>query len=308
MTLYFNTYKKDNTLTRVFVGAVGVLNVFKSIMCGATLWTRSVDKFGDWNGITHGYWEQRTQVLMSEIIAFAVHGYFILRVFRLTKKNYYLLVWLTICAFMGLGGGIAFTFMIYAPTDGTHIIRFGAAMTTMLVGMLSCDTSITIAMFFALANSKTGFNGSDSLVNRLIRLTWMCAVPPTICAVLNLAFYQAVTSNDTFVAFNIVLSYLASISMMYTVNSRKATMSGIINSSGQELSDTRARAWSLGPNKKDGTHIELGNRTQTNNVRVQVNTATHTFTDPSDVPGDVIKVHDEQDSTMNSWDKGKGEF
>ncbi|KAJ7915332.1 hypothetical protein B0H13DRAFT_1872146 [Mycena leptocephala] len=63
-TFYFNTYANDSNVTRGFIGAVTIMNIFKSVMCGSTLWVRSVDRFGDWNAITHGYWPQRTQVLV----------------------------------------------------------------------------------------------------------------------------------------------------------------------------------------------------------------------------------------------------
>lgn len=71
-TFYFNTYANDSNATRGFIGAVTIMNMwvdilpatfpfvtemsfsFKSVMCGSTLWVRSVDRFGDWNAITHG--------------------------------------------------------------------------------------------------------------------------------------------------------------------------------------------------------------------------------------------------------------
>ncbi|KAJ7441098.1 hypothetical protein FB451DRAFT_1441524 [Mycena latifolia] len=285
-SFYFSTYKNDSGLTRVFISLVAVLNVFKSVMCGSTLWVRSVDKFGDWNGITHGYWPQRTQVLVSELICFTVHIYFILRVFRLTKRNWYLLAFLSCCASLGISGGILFTKLIYQPTDGTHVIRFGTAMIIMLVGLLSCDVTITGTMFFCLLKSKTGFNSTDSLINRIVRLTWMTAFPPTLCAVLNLAFYIAVPNSDTFVAFNIVLSYLSSISMMYTINSRKITQSGIINgSSGNTTSRTNVFTWSGARNRAPvGEEIALGTRSD---ARIRVQTDVHTTIDPRDVTIDI---------------------
>ncbi|KAJ7479152.1 hypothetical protein FB451DRAFT_1172263 [Mycena latifolia] len=298
-TFYFSTYKNDSGFTRGFITLVAVMNIFKSVMCGSTLWVRSVDKFGDWNGITHGYWPQRTQVLVSELICFTVHIYFILRVFRLTKRNWYLLAFLSCCASLGISGGILFTKLIYQPTDGTHVIRFGTAMIIMLVGLLSCDVTITgtsttirvlwriysqisFLVFFCLLKSKTGFNSTDSLINRIVRLTWMTAFPPTLCAVLNLAFYIAVPGSDTFVAFNIVLSYLSSISMMYTINCRKVTQSGIVNgSSGNTTSRTNVFTWSGARNRAPvGDEIALGTRSE---ARIRVQTELHTSIDPRDV-------------------------
>jgi hypothetical protein len=55
-------------------------------------------------------------------------------------------------------------------------------------------------MFVCLLKSKTGFYSTDSLINRIVRLTWMSAFPPTLCAVLNLAFYISVKDSDTFVS------------------------------------------------------------------------------------------------------------
>ncbi|KAJ7915340.1 hypothetical protein B0H13DRAFT_2324436 [Mycena leptocephala] len=229
-----------------------------------------------------------------------------MRVFRLTKRNWFLLAFLSASASLGIAGGVTFTDLIYKPTDGTHVIRFDTAMTIMLVGLLLCDTTITGTMFVCLLKSKTGFHSTDSLINRIVRLTWMSAFPPTLCAVLNLAFYISVKDSDTFVSFNIVLSYLASISMMYTINSRQSTQSGIINgSSGNTTSRKNVLTWSGASGGRarppPGEEIALGTRSD---ARIKVQTEVHTIVSPRDVA--MISSGDEQSFSYDGNKKRLG--
>ncbi|KAJ7573209.1 hypothetical protein C8J56DRAFT_903987 [Mycena floridula] len=292
---YFNVYGNDDNITRSFVGGVMILNIFKSYMCGATLWTRSVDRFGDWNAITHGtdmssLWEQKVQVLMSEIVCFFVHIYFILRVFRLTKRNWYLLGFLLSCATIALAGGIYFTVLIYAPTNGTTVVRFDVPMTIMLVFIMVCDSTITTTVFISLIKSKTGFNRTDSLISRLVRLTWMSAAPPTLCALFNLALYEGVNNSDTFVAFNIQLSYLASMSMMYTINSRKSTRNGLFDTSSGHTSGVN------NPTPANRGHPEeFALASRVNQAQTQTDVKVHTEV-----------VQSGTDGSEYDWDTGKG--
>ncbi|KAG8930585.1 hypothetical protein FRC02_004006 [Tulasnella sp. 418] len=81
-------------------------------------------------------------------------------------------------------------------------------------------------MTYKLYTSKTGFrHETDDVLVRLIALTWESALPPALCALLNLIFYLAMQMNAVAMFFNILTPRLYVFSLMHTLNSRPALRS-----------------------------------------------------------------------------------
>ncbi|KAJ7887056.1 hypothetical protein B0H14DRAFT_3430902 [Mycena olivaceomarginata] len=136
--------------------------------------------------------------------------------------------------------------------------------------------SLTTA-YFLLTSRKDVLPQTAGLINGLIRLTFQTAAPAALCAMFNLIFSQiSVTDVDSIVstAFNMPLPKLYAVSMMWTLNARRAItaypsseheMTGTSN----EISGARSRA------QRHNNDVELG--------AIQVVTQTETHIDVRDM-------------------------
>ncbi|KAG8924532.1 hypothetical protein FRC02_010361 [Tulasnella sp. 418] len=95
------------------------------------------------------------------------------------------------------------------------------------------DLFITSTVTIRLLHSKKGLRReTEYLVTRLIALTWESALPPTICALLNLIIVLTERRNALAIFFNMLTPRLYVFSVMYTLNSRPLVRSGLsINTS-----------------------------------------------------------------------------
>jgi len=88
-----------------------------------------------------------------------------------------------------------------------------------LICVFLADLMITVGTYIALRRSSTGFATTISLVNRLSRMVWESALPPTILATMDLILTQTL---GTKLLWHLLLNYplgkVYVISLLYTLN------------------------------------------------------------------------------------------
>ncbi|EIN08505.1 hypothetical protein PUNSTDRAFT_44994 [Punctularia strigosozonata HHB-11173 SS5] len=176
---YFRTYRKDALHTRSL----------KSAQTAAVAWNLNVEKFGDYDALAVGSWYQMTTSLSSGIISFAVQGYFTLRLAKLTNRNIFLLTPLALLTLFGLSGAIAMTVItMNMGSSAGNVAKFN--------DLVSINAG-SVLVLYLLIRSKTGYKATDRLVNKIVHVTWMSALPPFICALLNLVTYLTMSKYNT---------------------------------------------------------------------------------------------------------------
>ncbi|KAG2049335.1 hypothetical protein BDR06DRAFT_999276 [Suillus hirtellus] len=92
-----------------------------------------------------------------------------------------------------------------------------------LGGTALCDIIICCAMFYFLSKSRTGFRATDSLLNKLIRITIETGMLTAIIAIIELTLFLTFKHNFYHVVPAFMLSKLYSNSFLVLLNSRKST-------------------------------------------------------------------------------------
>ncbi|KAF8760074.1 hypothetical protein RHS01_01878 [Rhizoctonia solani] len=101
--------------------------------------------------------------------------------------------------------------------------RIPYAVVPMLVSTVFVDSVITIVTLFYLVNSKKGFNPhTDSVIHRLIVITFEAALPPAISAICDVITSVTQTGN-VHATFNMLTPRLYAYSLLFTLNIREAT-------------------------------------------------------------------------------------
>ncbi|EJD54496.1 hypothetical protein AURDEDRAFT_179642 [Auricularia subglabra TFB-10046 SS5] len=181
--------------------------------------------FGDYISAAYSSpWYTTIEPLTAEVVLFVSQMFFIVRLWRMLGGLRFLLVPLVPTMLMGLSGFIAITIQIYMMSSVETMANLTKTFYVASVGVVASDVIVTVASSYYLNKFKTGYKRTDSLIARLLHLTWVTAAFPMICSTLNLIFYVTLSStgNSTFIAFNMIAPKLYTVSMLYTLNSRQA--------------------------------------------------------------------------------------
>ncbi|KZW00476.1 hypothetical protein EXIGLDRAFT_761569 [Exidia glandulosa HHB12029] len=227
---YWSRYStSDATINRVFVAVGFVLNIIKSAQTAAILWHKLIAGFGNYLDAAYSSpWYISIEPLTTEIVCFSAQVYFITRLWRMVGGLRLLLIPLVPSVLMGLAGHAAMAVQVFHLSGVDAMPNLQKTYYVALVGIVSSDIIVTTALSYYLWESRTGFKRTDNLIARLLHLTWITAALPMITSLLNLITYitLAPSGNSTFIAFNLIMPKLYTLSQMYTLNTRKSLTFG----------------------------------------------------------------------------------
>ncbi|KAG8826247.1 hypothetical protein FRC17_008309 [Serendipita sp. 399] len=160
-------------------------------------------------------WTSYTTALSTAIIAIYVQAFFVYRYYMLSRRWY-------LCVFMALGMTLSLLAAIMVVYYMPQILHEKIRMWSLIhfVSAIVVDTLITACTAWHLYRQKANVRSTAELINRLIRLVWQSALPPTICVIVNAAVLETRPIEVTHLIFNFILPKLYAISLLYTLNSR----------------------------------------------------------------------------------------
>ncbi|PVF94920.1 hypothetical protein CPB86DRAFT_800117 [Serendipita vermifera] len=249
-TNYFTSQRitshQGPSLTWLVVGLT-ILCILKSIQNIANVWEFVVTNFCNpdvASSLDGGEWKHYTHSFLTAVIATVVQSFFVYRYWMLTRRWY-----LCIVMILGILLSLVGACLVIASL-GLSKRRVGSAITnspssgtlspTPLVHFISAilvDVLITVGTTWHLYNQKAGLARSTSdMINRLIRMIWTSALPPTLCVIANTIVLQNRHSGrNTHIGINIVLGKLYAMSLIYTLNVRNEIRSHLDTSNGVSL-------------------------------------------------------------------------
>ncbi|KAJ7231170.1 hypothetical protein B0H12DRAFT_1240035 [Mycena haematopus] len=280
---YFNWYPDDGRVLRIAVAILCVLNVLKSAECFATLWIFLINHFGDIQYnlqlSTTGWWDTANP-LMVAILDFYVQCYFCTRLWAVSKSW-----WVVTPIFILFVFAVVSMTTYYIETAQEQQVTdwFAAHLGSVFAG--DVILSVTTA-YFLIKTKKTVLNQAAEVIDSLIPLTFQTSTPAAIVAMFNLIFSQMYRTNQPLlgyceIAFNQVLPKLYAISMMYTLNVRRAIRSRVSGNRNGSSSD--GPSWRVAP-RAVNSDVELG--------RIEVASETSRHVDVTDMFATTHSIND----------------
>ncbi|QRV92318.1 hypothetical protein RhiJN_20336 [Ceratobasidium sp. AG-Ba] len=131
---------------------------------------------------------------MTVMISTVGQTFYAWRITRLTGWTWlgYLIV---ASALVQFGAGIGGTVGISIITDFSMFHKFKVAVIVWLVLSAVTDTTITVVLVSYLQTHRTGFPNTDSLINKLIRLTIPSGLVTALCAIADLVTFLCMDNN-----------------------------------------------------------------------------------------------------------------
>ncbi|KAK0190299.1 hypothetical protein F5146DRAFT_1193764 [Armillaria mellea] len=238
MYMYLNAYRKDRLWMKIFVVVLFIANVANTAFLCKFLYTSLILNFGDDAYLSRADWVFATDPALTGIIAGMVQLFFAWRVKVLTN-NLWLVSIVAVCALAGTGAAIATSFEVGNTPEFVKFQNFKVVVIIWLAAECVSDILISGILVWQLCvhsslqfgttsdsrasgqkRRKTGFQSTDELVDRIIRLTVQTGLITSICAIIDLALFLS-DPTGTHLIFNFPLSKLYTNTMMSTLNSRR---------------------------------------------------------------------------------------
>ncbi|CAK5263981.1 unnamed protein product [Mycena citricolor] len=170
----------------------------------------------------------RVQVAVSTPIQL----FFAYRIQRL-QKSWWIPLAIALLAFSSMAGGIwtAVGIRVFATFKNKPKLHNSA-----LVWFLSscvADVLITVSLVFSLARRKTGFSGTDTVIDKIIRMTIQTGMITALFSILDVVSFMVLPHAAVNFIWDLALSKLYTNCLMSTLNSRASLndMSGTRNTS-----------------------------------------------------------------------------
>ncbi|GLB38741.1 hypothetical protein LshimejAT787_0506060 [Lyophyllum shimeji] len=221
---YFSRYPQDRPHLKLTVIAILLLETADQTFIGHLAYFYSISNYGNPLNLLRATvtWSLILQLTVGAIVGAIVKGSFGLRVWRFSQRNYYITGLILFLTLGQLGLALAFTVKAFALPSLLDVHRLQILGTVSLgVGVLT-DIITASALCFFLNRLRTGFHGSDSLVNSLIRYAINTGALTSAVSLTTLILYNVDSQGNLyFVATYFVLSKLYAISYMATLNTRR---------------------------------------------------------------------------------------
>ncbi|KAF9483392.1 hypothetical protein BDN70DRAFT_873897 [Pholiota conissans] len=222
--LYYTSFKKDKKWLKIYVAVLFVLDIYNTAAGAAYLYTALITHFNDPAYLDNVTWLFDMDPAITGVIVTMVQSFFAWRIWVLTK-SYIFPILILATAITGAVTAIATPIKVSQDPHFTHLLAAKVPISIWLSSEVLGDILITVILVVYLSKHKTGFERSDLLVDRIIRLTVQTGLITSIVALLNLIVYLADTTG-LHLLFNFMLCKLYSNSLMSTLNSRGVWMSG----------------------------------------------------------------------------------
>ncbi|KAJ7058151.1 hypothetical protein C8F01DRAFT_1149754 [Mycena amicta] len=224
------TYNRTRTSTRTtlqryynsIVLVVLGLSMLKTAQCIAVVWEQNVLDYANPDVarlLLAKAWWQVSMPLMTAVIGTIVQSFFCLRYYMLSR-NWLLCVPIVCAMCLGLAGVCLSLASILAGNAKAKVMW----LLVHLVGVFIADFLITAGTIWSLQKRNSGLQRTTLLINRLLRLVFESAIPPTVVATIDLIMTQTLGQQHLLwhMLMNIALGKLYVVSLMYTLNSINA--------------------------------------------------------------------------------------
>ncbi|KAK0201355.1 hypothetical protein DFS33DRAFT_1439321 [Desarmillaria ectypa] len=228
--MYYIKYQRKQ------VYALLLVNVAGTVLYMVDMYIALILNFGNANSYNRSTWLGAARFLplpgdlaLTAIMAGAVQLFFAWRVKILTSS------WISalsvfFTALLEVAGGIATAAEANAQEAVTDFQKFKITVIIWLVSSCVCDFLITGALSFddkESANSspgsrghKTGFEQSNEVMDRIIRLTVQTGLITSLCAMMDLITFLAIASPNIHIIFTGMLGKLYTNALMSSLNAR----------------------------------------------------------------------------------------
>ncbi|OSC96738.1 hypothetical protein PYCCODRAFT_1378605 [Trametes coccinea BRFM310] len=236
MYYYYTRYQRDPWHIKLLVTAVWTTDSIHQALISHSVYWYLITEYGNPVALTLLSKTIIIEVFFNAFTGLFVQSFFAARVYKLSGKKVYLVIPVALLIAGEFGKSLLYfkTFVDLVQIKGLSIsINAFAAAGDVCIAAILCTI---------LHNSRTGFNKSNTLINKLMVFAVNTGLLTSVCACLSLITILALPNTFVYICFFFLVGRLYSNSLMATLNARKSLRDASTNELSVSLRDMQPAA------------------------------------------------------------------
>ncbi|KAH9897781.1 hypothetical protein C8Q73DRAFT_663679 [Cubamyces lactineus] len=223
--LYFRLFTRDLTSTKVKVAIVFFLDMLHSAMIAAANYMYFVSHFGEEDVTDRVFWAVGVSIALTALITVCVHLFFAFRLFKLSKRNYWITVPIAVLAVARVVAAfVTAVELIRLKSFYEFGQRFRWVFTLGLVLSSVVDGLITAGLCFYLRRHRGGTGRFDHILNAVTLYTIENGLLTSVTTLVSLIFWLVKSDELIYLGLHFAISKLYANSFLASMNARKSLM------------------------------------------------------------------------------------
>ncbi|KAJ3784290.1 hypothetical protein GGU10DRAFT_358267 [Lentinula aff. detonsa] len=221
MHFYFQTYKSDALWIKCLVAYLFVVETANTVFDMIIIYQPLITQFGTQKAVKYFPTLFMTEPIVVVLVSMPIQCFFAWRITKITK-SYIIPAIIVVLAFTSATGG--FITGIKIVILKLFIKKPELHWSALLWFLPSCvaDILITVTLVRSLSKRKTSFSVTNSMIDKLIRMTVQTGMITAICAIGDVACFMALPHTAINFIWDLALAKLYTNCLMSTLNARSA--------------------------------------------------------------------------------------
>ncbi|KAI0077925.1 hypothetical protein K474DRAFT_1706956 [Panus rudis PR-1116 ss-1] len=284
--IYFLSAHEDGKWMKGLISFVTLLETLHTVTTIHMAYTYTIDDFGNIAAIGEIVWSTGVCALSGIILVVFVQGFYIRRIWILSRNNIWLTSIVSFFLFLRVSFGFATSILTYTLGTWPAFRASVGTMFTLTTGLsLSAfvDLQIALILMYYLRSGRTGFKPTDRLIEQLMAYAVNTGLITMLCSVAIVLTFAFLKNSLAFAGLVQMSSKLYANSLLGTLNARGVLRNKM--SSNYDSTSTRDRGLSNIRFQNPGTTGSVALQSmQTKPIEIFQNTTKITDTDV-DAPG-----------------------
>ncbi|TFK32051.1 hypothetical protein BDQ12DRAFT_635431, partial [Crucibulum laeve] len=218
--IYYLSFPNDRKLPQVLVVVVFTIELLQTVLSTRDAFRNFGTGWGNFADLNEIGWLWFSVPVLGTVITTIAQMFFAWRIWILSKKLYLPVPIALICLVQCISG---IWVGIWSHLIGvfSNVQHHTYKLTSIWLGGTALgDGIIAVSMIYYLTRSRTGFQSTNLLITRIIRITVETGLICATFAILDLSFFLAFQDNNYHLAASVPLSKLYANSLLVVLNAR----------------------------------------------------------------------------------------
>ncbi|TFK83353.1 hypothetical protein K466DRAFT_265181 [Polyporus arcularius HHB13444] len=231
---YYTRYPRDPLYMKLLVAAVWLSDTCHQGLISHSVYWYLITTYGDPTALTKLSSSIIIEVIFQGFTGVLVQSFFAARIYKLSGKKIYLVVPVVMMIIAEFSVSMAYAARALQFEFFAQLNDIKALSLSINIFAAAGDVLIALILCTILQISKTGFERSNTLINKLILFSVNTGLLTSICACMSLITILALPTTFIYIFFFFLIGRLYANSLMATLNARKGLLDG--SSRGAETS------------------------------------------------------------------------
>jgi len=219
---YFTHYQNDPMLIKAMVATAVSFDAIHLSFVSHAMYHYLVTNFRREEMLQRIIWSVIIEAVLTGVNAGIVQTFYTYRIWKLSKRNWYLSSFIVVLILATTACGIAWVILGMGFETYFELLTINPLTITINALSTTVDVIIAATLCWLLNKSRTGFKRSDNIINKLMLFVVNTGVLTTACAISSLICLVASPKTLIYAAFYFCIGRFYTNSFLATLNARKS--------------------------------------------------------------------------------------